>query len=322
VSFDTDYSKRKGFDEAFLGKNTVIHLPKLSPSLEKVASPLLQPVGPNKNVLHYHNYSLVMHAERRFAIYSAANVRADQRFDMGRPTDVWRTDPRIEISHQTTDFYYKKNQFDRGHLTRREDLEYGPTAVDALSSAADTCHWSNATPQHARFNQNKSLWQGIERHLLEGAITTGQYNTQVVTGPVLEEDDPVYTAFPNIQYPVRFWKVVSTLKHDGTLFATAFLLDQSDVIAEFGIESTKEIPFEGYKTFQVKIAEIERLTQLTFEATVKGTKKSLSEFDPLENQGISATRRRRVPRLNESTAIGTNAEGYRLISDLSEIVQF
>src|SRR4029450_846983 len=109
------------------------------------------------------------------------------RFDMSRPEDNWRVDPRIQAEHQITNFYYKKNQFDRGHLTRREDLEFGATAVKALQSAADTMHWTNATPQHKGFNQSKELWQGVERHLLEEAILQEAFNAQVITGPILEE---------------------------------------------------------------------------------------------------------------------------------------
>ncbi|MDP1980395.1 DNA/RNA non-specific endonuclease [Undibacterium sp.] len=75
---------------------------------------------------------------------------------------------------------------------------------------------------------------------------------QIFTGPIFEEDDPVYKPFPKIQYPVRFWKVI----------ATAYMLDQSEVIAQFGIEATA--PFGAYKTFQVKVAEVERLSGLQF----------------------------------------------------------
>jgi endonuclease G, mitochondrial len=315
--FDNDYSKRKGFQEAFLDTKKLIHLPELSNALKKVASPLLEPFGTNKNILHYLNYSIVMNAKRRFAIYTAANVRADQRFDLNRPADVWRIDPRIDLEHQVSDFYYKRNQFDRGHLTRREDLEFGKSISEALSSAGDTCHWTNCTPQHAKFNQNKELWQGIERHLLEGAIKTNFYNTQVFTGPLFSEDDPVYDSFPEIQYPVRYWKVVTTLKQDKTVFATAYLLDQSEVIAEYGIdESTEEIPFEAYKTFQVKISEIERLTGLKFGSTIDGKKHDLSDFDPLETSEPTSKRSRR--RFDESTSV-SQPHGYRELLSTDDI---
>jgi len=34
-------------------------------------------------------------------------------------------------------------------------MVYRPTRPLALASAADTCHWFNCTPQHAKFNENK-----------------------------------------------------------------------------------------------------------------------------------------------------------------------
>lgn len=317
VPFDTDYSKRKGFEVGFLkgGKANQVNFPTLSTALQAKASPLLAPAGNNKFILHYHNYSVVMHSKRRFAIYTAANVRFDQRYALKRPTDVWRVDPRIDLDHQITNFYYKGNKFDRGHLTRREDLEYGPTRMDALQSAADTCHWTNSTPQHERFNQNKELWQGIERYLLEERIVNEDFNSQVFTGPIFDEDDPVYAAFPKIQYPVRFWKVVAALDDKGKLFATAYILDQTDVIAQFGIEAA---PFGAYKTFQIKIKEIERLTGLSFTSGSGTAAKPLSDADPLETKPPKKKPRR--PSGPQEAAFADAPDGYVALESLEDIV--
>ena len=316
VPFDDDYSNRKGFQVDFLGGGAKrVNFPALSPSLQSAASKLLTPVGANNTILHYLNYSVVMHAERRFAIYSAANVSFGGRFEMSRPEEDWRVDPRIKAEHQITNFYYRKNQFDRGHLTRREDLEFGSTAVKALQSAADTMHWTNATPQHKGFNQSRELWQGVERHLLEQAILQDEFNAQVITGPVLEEDDPVYERFPDIQYPVRFWKVVAMVDPDTNgLFATAFILDQSDVIDQLGLDEAA--PIGAFKTFQVKIAEVERLTGLTFTS---GSNTPLSNVDPLRN-GVSRRRReRRGPGRDEAIMLADVPQDYIWLDDLDVI---
>jgi endonuclease G len=276
------------------------------------AEPLLVPGSKNKCVLHYHNFSNVMHAKRRFAIYSAANVSFAQRYDMSRPEDVWRRDPRIRLDVQVENSYYVSNNFDRGHLTRREDLEFGPSPQDALASAADTCHWTNCTPQHSQFNQNKEVWQGIERHLLENAIVKNHFNAQVFTGPVFDEGDPEYR---RIQYPQQYWKVVAALDASGKLFATAYILSQVDIIDQFGIEA--EVPFGPYKTYQVKISEVERLTGLKFSYTEQGKAKApLRERDPLESPPKPG-RRRRVRRM-ESMVIGA-ASDYLEIADLDDI---
>jgi endonuclease G len=312
VPFNDDYSQRKGFQQDFLGDGALrVLLPEMSQALTAEATLLLKPGGGNNCILHYHNFSNVMHAKRRFAIYSAANVSFAHRYDMSRPEDVWRRDPRIPRDAQVENWYYSNNNFDRGHLTRREDLEYGPTPEDALASAADTCHWVNCTPQHAQFNQNKEIWQGIERHLLEDAIIKNHFNAQVFTGPIFDEGDPEYR---KVQYPQQYWKVVAALNADGKLFATAYVLSQVDIIDRYRIEA--EVPFGPYKTYQVKISEVERLTDLKFFSGSANNKVSLQKFDPLETPARPG-RRRRVRRA-ESMVLGA-ASDYLEIADLDDI---
>ncbi len=296
--FDLDYASRRGFEPGFLGKKVKVHLPTLG-SNAAAAAPLL--AAPTRSELRYRGYSLVMHARRRLALYSAANVDFADRFAMRRPADVWRIDPRIAAEHQLGEFYYRANQFDRGHLTRREDMEYGKSRLLALQTAADTMHFTNCAPQHARFNQSKETWQGLERHLLEDSIDRADFRAMVITGPVLTPADPVWDRFPGIQYPLRYWKVAAALTASGKLFATAFLLDQSDAIKRFGIEAA-EVPFGAFKTFQLKISEIERLTGLGFFATVGAKKQPLSAFDPLASGGQELARVRAGAQEAFSTA--------------------
>lgn len=308
--FDEDYGNRKGYNPNFLGSKPGhrVLLPVLSSALEDEAAPLLKPKGANRHVLHYHNFSVVIHAERKLPIYSAANVSFAKRFEMSRPADVWRRDPRILAKYQLENWYYKSNNFDRGHMTRREDLEYGDDPKAALASAADTCHWANCVPQHSRFNQNKEIWQGIERYILEESIFEGKVNAQIITGPILDEGDPEYR---KIKYPLQFWKVVAAVNAKDQLFATAYLASQEDVIAQFGIEVT-EVPFGAYKTFQIKISEIERLTGLKFVCGADET--ALTKHDPLEGRPV---RRRR--RATESTTGVAIPDHYYEIKDLEDI---
>ncbi len=282
MAFDKDYSSRRGYDEAFLrpGKSDGrVFLPVLGTALARLATPLVD--APKSNVLHYHHYSVVMHRKRRFAIYSAANIDYRGRYALARPKDVWRLDPRIPAEAQVGEAFYANNQFDRGHLTRREDLEFGATSPAALLAAADTCHWTNCTPQHAKFNEGKQLWQGLELHILEHAVLQDHFRAQVLTGPVFGAKDPLLPGFADTLYPLRYWKIVAALDAKGALFATAYVLDQRGVIAEFGVKDAPAIPFTPYKTFQTQIGEIERLTGLAFQAG-KGTGRvDLGAFDPL-----------------------------------------
>ncbi len=312
--FDANYSARMGFDRAFFGAGlAAIDLPVLAPALLEQAAPLLDGSG---HELKYHNFSVVMHRARRLAVYSAANISAGQRYQMGRPSDVWRTDPRIAQDAQLANFYYANNQFDRGHLTRREDLEFGATPVAALQSAADTCHWTNCAPQHARFNQNKELWQGLEGYVLEQGILQGRLNVQVFTGPVFAADDPVYARFADIQYPVRFWKVLAALGDDNQVYATAYLLDQSDAIKQHGLATP---PFGAFRTFQVTVAEIERLTQLRFQgADTGGQPLLLRERDPFVQQ--RRIRLRDAVQSADSMPHGATPGDYALIRTLDDII--
>lgn len=295
--FDASYQDRKGFDAAFLqpGKPQArVLLPKLSAGLAKLAVSLTG--ARSNNVLDYHHFSVVMHRTRHFAIYSAANVDFQGRFDLTRPKDVWRIDPRIDAAFQVTDSFYTGNQFDRGHLTRREDLEFGVDQTQARTSAADTCHWTNCTPQHARFNESAKLWQGLEKHILERAVDKDGFRAQVITGPVFDPKDPVLEGFEDTPYPLRFWKVVAAINSSGALFATAYVLDQREVVETFGARGAPAIPFTPYKTFQTTVGEIERLTGLTFSGGLADEIVSLGQFDPLAvaAQATSTASRERV----------------------------
>jgi len=319
VPFDPDYSKRKGFDENFLG--TGLHrvfLPELSPGLRKEAAKYVD--DDKQYVLPYLNYSVVMHSKRRFAIYTAANVDFDHRYKLSRASDTWRTDPRIKTEHQVSEFYYRANKFDRGHLTRREDLEFGARRSSALASAGDTCHYTNCVPQHEKFNRNKETWHGIELHILENAVKEDLFRAQVFTGPILAEDDPVWEQFPTIQYPARFWKVVAAVNGSGKLFATGFILDQSGAIEEHGIEAVGEVPIGSYKDYQVSIAEIERETGLAFFSGGKGNngpKVSLRDADPLPRAPRGPSRMR--IRREEAMGVVEVPAAYRYLDSLAAI---
>lgn len=302
--FDADYNGRGGYQDDFLGEDESLRVWLPEPD-QALALTLARLIGDEQDyVLRYHNYSLAMHAKRRVAVYSAANVDFSQRYEMSRPADVWRFDPRIAQEAQLGNWYYARNNFDRGHLTRREDLEFGPTPLDALQSAADTCHWTNCTPQHGRFNQNKQIWQGIERYLLEESIFTGHVRAQIITGPVLDAGDPDYRG---VQYPLQFWKVVAAQTASGRLFATAYIASQQAVIAQYGIEAT-EAPFGAYKTFQTKIETIERLTGLSFRGGADGA--PLSECDPLAKLPPRFGRRRSAAA--ESLAADFGVDGFEI----------
>jgi endonuclease G len=287
--FNNDYSNRKGFDDNFLGKagdkgKHRVHLPQLTSALAESAVKLLEPPGTKNYVLDYTNMSLVMHAKRRFAIYSAANVDFAHRYLNLKSKRVWRYDPRIPLDAQVGDEAYAGNRFDKGHITRQEDMEYGDTIPEALQSTADTCHWTNCTLQHDKFNRTQEWWQGMEQHILEHSIDPHAkgFRAQIFSGPVFTKQDPEYDEVPDIKVPMKFWKVCAAVTSSGNLFAVAYLLDQSTVIKQFGLaEAAGEVPFEPYKLFQLPITELEDMIHLKF--TFGPSKDPLSDCDPLKD---------------------------------------
>ena len=279
--FDANYDDRPGYDPAFLRPGKLdgrVFLPTLGSKLAAQAAPLLGR-NPRSFVLDYHHYSVVMHKVRRFAIYSAASIDFSHRYPIPRRKDVWRVDPRISADVQVTGDCYADNEFDRGHLTRREDLEYGPDEASALAAANDTCHWTNCTPQAATFNEGRQLWAGLELHILERAVEKNRFRAQVITGPVFSTKDAPVPGFPGIRYPARYWKVVAAVNASGKLFATAYVLDQRDQISK--ARAAPEVPFTPFKTFQTTIANIESLTDLKFTCGKGAARVPLKSFDPL-----------------------------------------
>lgn len=293
-----------GFDPDYLGKNDLrVNLPDVldtskiaplkaqDPYTKKNYTPAEQAAG----VLAYNGYSVVMNKERRFAFYSAANVDGGMRPMVSGRNDNWLFDDRISRDHQVDNSYYRSDLFDRGHLTRREDMEWGSDPVDAVRRANGTCTWTNCTPQHSVFNKGQEpgvlLWQQLEDYILEKTAEHNKFRVQVITGPIFGMADPVFRQVP---YPLEFWKVVvavATRNGKDQLFATGYILGQKDTIAKYGLEEALEVPYAAFGTYQRPISVIENATGLTF--TYGAGRKSLSQVDPLTTQGWRPKRPRK-----------------------------
>ncbi|MDQ0864893.1 DNA/RNA non-specific endonuclease [Arthrobacter globiformis] len=123
--------------------------------------------------------------------------------DLDRAGISWRLDPRLPADQQAGERVYARNDIDRGHLVRRSSAVWGDTVAEAQLANEDTFHYTNATPQAAKFNQGMELWLGIEDYLQEHAA---QYRRRVVvfTGPIFSALNPVYRG---VDVPLRYFKV-------------------------------------------------------------------------------------------------------------------
>jgi endonuclease G, mitochondrial len=279
VEIDPDYANRKGYDADFLGSGKhSVPLPDLSPTLlSKAATRTDGGTGPS-HILPYHHFSLAMNKERRLAFFTAVNIDGALAERPKREDDQWSLDPRIASDEQIGEPLYKDaKHLDRGHLVRRLDPAWGDSPAVIKTAIDDTFHFTNCSPQHEKFNRNATFWAGLEEYVLEHADNE-KFKVNVFSGPVLSDDDEV---FDGVKLPKQFWKVVVMAKSPGLLSATAYLLSQASLIE--GMEEVAvEFSYGAFRTYQVQVAEIERLTGLSFG--------SLPDFDPLgarETTGVT-----------------------------------
>src|SRR3954462_11315519 len=291
-----NYARRNGYEPKFLGA------PKVP--LPKVASEKLGKVfrmSGKKAELKYWNYSVVLNQTRALAYFSAANVDASIfRGNRDAEGDTWFRDTRVDAvdkAAQTGAEFYKKqtsfeadralNPFDHGHLTRRSDLQWGPDDETAKRNGDDSYHYTNCTPQHWQFNQNNraSAATGIWFRLEDAAIASladGATRLCVINGPVF--DAPLCKAgtdgrlrldlkgkrvpdatFGGVKIPKQFFKLIAYVS-EKALKAKAFVVTQEDLLAGIGRLRPEEAALTPLEIclYQVRVAELERLTGLDF----------------------------------------------------------
>jgi endonuclease G len=268
IEIDPDYANREGYDANFLGQD--VPLPALTEQLAAQAAVNTETTQEPRYLLPYHHFTVVLNKARRLAYYTAVNIDGTLSRDPKRARDHWYFDPRIAQDEQTGKDVYDGNDLDLGHLVRRLDPAWGDTDGVAKLANDDTFHFTNCSPQHKDFNRNKTRWAGMEDYILKNADNL-KFKVNVFTGPVFAADDDAYRG---VQLPRQFWKVVTMVKTDGQLSATAYLLSQSDLIT--GLRTREPFSYGAYRTYQVPVRKIEELTGLSFG--------SLVDADPLARE--------------------------------------
>jgi len=256
IEIDPDYATREGYEANFLGQD--VPLPVLTEQLAAQAALNTEATQEPRYLLPYHHFTVVMNKQRRLAFYTAVNIDGALSKEPKRARDHWYFDPRVAQDEQTGKDVYDGNDLDLGHLVRRLDPAWGDTDGVAKLANDDTFHFTNCSPQHKDFNRNKTRWAGMEDYILKHADNL-KFKVNVFTGPVFAADDDAYRG---VQLPRQFWKVVTMVKTDGQLSATAYLLSQSDLIT--GLRSREPFSYGAYRTYQVPVRKIEELTGFSF----------------------------------------------------------
>lgn len=229
-SKEKNYDNRRGYQDDFLGPR--VPLPALKDS--SVVSTL----DDGSHNIPYKHFSVVMHRDRRLALFVASNVMADTainpetrkpyiRAELG--SESWFTDSRIPAKHQIPEWFYDKDDkaFDKGHIVGRDYLAWGSTLDELQLSNGDSFHVTNCSPQTMGFNRFKGEWRHLESFVQRQVKAE---RLSVFAGPVLADADRVFVGEDRdgelrIQIPSRFWKIVVARKGD-RLQSFGFILEQ------------------------------------------------------------------------------------------------
>lgn len=268
-----DFSRCRGYNPRFLGVD--IALPQPKKALMKQVARLKN----NSIELKYFKYSVIFNAVTKMPVISAVNVEGNplKRLDNSKRDDDWLRDKRIDIESQLTDKFYRKSNFDKGHMSRFEDANWDDTEEEAFRNGQYTCFYTNACPQVVKLNRT-GLWGNLEKAILEKGVKEEQgklARMTVFNGPVFNEDKD--RIFRGHVIPMEYYKIILWLNDAKKLRATAFKLSQetlvdhirfeeSMMIEEEALDIDKEVKFLNY---QCSIKSLEKATGIDFSHLVE-----------------------------------------------------
>lgn len=250
----------------------------------------------SEHIIKYINYSLSLSKSHKLPYFTATNIDG-KLFKKVPRKDHWRKDTRVSSEFQWGQEFYtaRSNTFDRGHMTKREDVQWGETIGIALNAADSTFYYTNAVPQHKELNRD--VWRSLEDYILHAETKQNSLKICVFTGPVLSSSNPYFATLikgASVQIPILFWKVVVFPKHDGTLYRVGFMMSQKSLLTKYEIIEELEsassdeelfLKFKDAETYQVNISLIESISGLKMPEAVdsytdeRNTKLILEEID-------------------------------------------
>ncbi|MGB1216228.1 MAG: DNA/RNA non-specific endonuclease [Saprospiraceae bacterium] len=231
----------------------------------------------NETILNYINYSLQISASRKFPFYTATNIDGSLFKRVGRASS-WKKDNRVNQYQFGAELYTAENsEFDKGHMTKRENVQWGESIEDAKKASDSTFYYTNAVPQHK--DLNRRIWKRLENYILHKETRNSELKITVFTGPVLSQNDPYFVTEvrnESIQIPILFWKVIIFSKENGELHRVGFMMSQRKLLVDNGIVEELEsfsddelfMQFDGAPTYQVNISFVEELSGLTFPLAI------------------------------------------------------
>lgn len=305
--------KCKGFSPKFINGKTNLNIDKILPKDWLVFLPTVE--GNKKGILNYTDLSVAYHKERKVPIFSAYNVDGSLKSEKVKRANSFKPDPRIDsLSQLSKDFYDLRTditEFEIGHMAANNELAWGN---DAQTKSYQTFHFTNSVPQAE--NLNTGIWKSLETYIIsEASQLSDNKKISVITGPILQNNDPAYNLDTSFKIPLLFYKLIIFDTQDG-LYSTAFIMSHEEKLKEQKMFATTDkkgkidaleiLPFSDFKykkVFQVNINLLEEMTGLNF--TWKGIKKISVPND--KNQI------KKIRKIKDSSDI----DGKKRISNLS-----
>jgi len=255
-----------GYAKDFIG----IELPLPVAATTAVRNDLIGADG--SRLAHYTHFSLSMRKSRRLAAFVGWNI--DGRITKPDKKDAtWQIDPRIPAQFQVDNTLYEGTKFDRGHIAKREDLLWGGKAPAKRANDDSFCY-SNATPQHEKFNRlAPALWKSLEDEIFR-QVDVANLRIALIGGPIFARNDRAFApasapqGFRPVLIPKEFFKIVAYRDNaDNGIKVLAFRLSQADLVrGRLEALTPEALELSNFEMFQVEVSEIETATGLSMLA--------------------------------------------------------
>lgn len=282
--------KTTGYQPGFIGEKLKVLLPKADENKDKDIAPLK---SSKDGLLHYTHHSVALSKSRKLPLYAAVNIdgklfrQVDRNKLFPGGSDNWTVDERAREFQWGNELYSSKgSDFDKGHMVKREDPQWGPDDEVATEAARSTFFFSNCAPQVGDLNRKE--WRSLEDYILKKQSAVNKLRICVFTGPVLSDEDPFFSSKikgQDVRIPTLFWKMVYFTADGKTLNRVGFLMGQKKLLLDRGIVKPPEEELETVKlfddyedaaTYQVNVGVIEVLTGFQFSPANEPYKDSRS----------------------------------------------
>ncbi|QQE76590.1 DNA/RNA non-specific endonuclease [Brevibacillus composti] len=217
-----------------------------------------------------------------------------------RAASFFRLVTKYRHALQIGNEFYRQNDYDKGHLTRRKDICWG-TYEEAARANYDSFCYANIALQHHSFNTG--IWNCLEDWILSRMKEPNRL--LVYTGPILKEEDEEYCGVQGepgcqVKVPFGFWKTVFFLQENTEITCLSFLIRQTPDRLQ------GDCGYQRLATYQVPLSTITEQAEVNFRP-------ELYERNPLLVRAVDADRRGETKRpIRQEAVVINNLEDIRL----------